>query len=94
MTLARDARERGRWTEYGDLNFDSFSGAGGVAVGRSFRMYFVPALLQTEEYARTIINDVEPRMNADVSRQRVGTRTRCEQVCALKNWQRYRIVRE
>ncbi len=32
-------------------------------------MYFVPALLQTEEYAWETIEDIEPNMNADIYRQ-------------------------
>lgn len=63
-------------------------------MSRSVMMYYVPALLQTEEYARAIINDIEPRMNADVSQQRVETRTCCEQLRAPEGWQRYRIARE
>ncbi len=32
-------------------------------------MYFVPALLQTEEYTWETIEDIEPNMNADIYRQ-------------------------
>lgn len=73
---------------------DPFSGPGGAAVSGSFMMYFVPALLQTEEYARMVIDDREPKMNVDVSRRRVKTGTCYEQQCAPSERQRYRVARE
>ena len=60
----------------------------------SFTIYNIPALLQTEEYARKIIDDIEPNMDADVSLQWVKSGICYEQVHVSGNWQRYRIARE
>ena len=76
------------------IKVDPFSGPGDAAVSGSFMMYFVPALLQTEEYAWKVIDDREPKMNVDVSRQRVKTGTCYEQQCAPERRQRYRVARE
>jgi transcriptional regulator with XRE-family HTH domain len=69
MALAREARKRGWWTEYDDLILDPFSGAGNTAVSGSLMIYYVPALLQTEEYARKIIGDIEPTINVNAIRR-------------------------
>jgi transcriptional regulator with XRE-family HTH domain len=94
MALAWEAWERGWWTEYEDLKLDPFSGAGNAAVSGSFMMYYVPALLQTEEYAWEIIEDIEPTMNVDVLRQRVKAGICYKQLHAPSSWQRYRVARE
>lgn len=46
---------------------DPFSGSGRVAVGvQRFARHVVPVLLQTEEYAWEIIDDIEPSMSERV----------------------------
>lgn len=94
MTLAREAREQGWWIEYDDLSFDPFSGPGDAAASESFMKYYVPGLLQTEEYARKIMDDIEPRMKPDVSQQRVKAGSCYDQLCTASNWRCHRIARE
>jgi len=56
MELARGAREQAWWTQYEDLKLDPYLGLEEVAAAiTSFTTFYVPALLQTEEYAREII---------------------------------------
>ena len=56
MDLARGAREPGWWTKYDDLNLYPYIGFEQAAsVITSYTMYYFPALLQTEDYARAII---------------------------------------
>ena len=53
MGLARAAREQGWWTQYEDLKLDPYLGLEQVATGiTSYTMYYIPALLQTEEYSK------------------------------------------
>jgi transcriptional regulator with XRE-family HTH domain len=70
---ATAAQRPGWWTDYGDQV------AGGLdahlayeadaAVERTYTIPFVPALLQTDEYARAIFRDMEQRPEKDTSQQ-------------------------
>ncbi len=56
MELARQAREPGWWTRYDDLKITPFIGMEQEATAITcFGMYFMPALMQTEDYAREMI---------------------------------------
>jgi transcriptional regulator with XRE-family HTH domain len=75
MELAREARQPGWWTKYDDLKITPFIGMEQAATGITcFGMYFVPALLQTEDYAREIIKGIAPRIEENVLAQRVEAR--------------------
>jgi len=77
MGLAREARVSGWWTQYNDLNISPFIGLEQAAtVITCFGMYFVPALLQTEDYAREIIKGIAPKIESDILDQRVEARMR------------------
>src|SRR6266436_6509417 len=55
MSLARGAREQTWWTQYNDLKLDPYLGFEQDAVAiTSYTTYVFPALLQTEDYARTV----------------------------------------
>jgi transcriptional regulator with XRE-family HTH domain len=75
MELAREARQPGWWTKYDDLKIAPFIGMEQAATAITcFGMYFVPALLQTEDYAREIIKGIAPRIAENVLAQRVEAR--------------------
>src|SRR5580704_13940773 len=75
MELAREARQHGWWTRYEDLKIVPFIGMEQAASAITcFAMYFVPALLQTEDYARAIIKGIVPKINEDILDQRVEAR--------------------
>ncbi len=75
MELAREARQPGWWTKYDDLQITPFIGMEQAATAITcFGMYFVPALLQTEDYAREIIRGIAPRIEANILAQRVEAR--------------------
>ena len=62
MSLARGAREQGWWTQYEDLDLDPYIGLEQEAEAITcFSMYYMPALLQTEDYAQTIIKASRPK---------------------------------
>ena len=81
MSLAREARESGWWTEYADLGLDPLIGLEQEATSITcYSMYYMPGLLQTEEYAELIIKTVAPKMDPHVVQQRTMARMRRQEV--------------
>jgi transcriptional regulator with XRE-family HTH domain len=81
MSLAREARESGWWTEYADLGLDPLIGLEQEAATITcYSMYYMPGLLQTEEYAELIIKTVAPKMELHVVQQRTAARMRRQEV--------------
>lgn len=81
MSLAREARESGWWTEYPDLGLDPLIGLEQEATSITcYSMYYMPGLLQTEEYAELIITTVAPKMDPHIVRQRTKARMRRQEV--------------
>jgi transcriptional regulator with XRE-family HTH domain len=77
MDLARGAREQTWWTQYEDLNLDPYLGQEQEATAiTSFTTYYIPALLQTEDYTRVIIGTIAPKMDPGIFEQRVEVRMR------------------
>jgi transcriptional regulator with XRE-family HTH domain len=93
MSLARGAREQSWWTQYEDLNLDPYIGLEQDATAITcYSMYYVPALLQTEDYARAIIKAIAPKMNPEIHQQRVEVRLRRQQRLDSKDRPRYRVL--
>jgi len=93
MSLARRAREPGWWTRYDDVRLDPYIGLETAATAiTAYSMYYVPALLQTEEYAAALIKAVAPRISPDVYRQRIEIRLRRQQLLEQDNRLRYRVL--
>ena len=93
MRLAREAREEGWWAQYDDLKLDPYIGLEQEAVSiTSYTMYYFPALLQTEEYARAIIKAMAPRIDPAIHEQRVEARLRRQQLLASDHRPRYRVL--
>jgi len=93
MELARGAREQAWWTQYEDLKLDPYLGLEEVATAiTSFTTFYLPALLQTEDYTREIIKRIAPKMDPDIYRQRVEARMRRQEVLKRDNPPRYRVL--
>lgn len=93
MSLARGAREPGWWTQYEDLNLDPFIGLEQEAAAITcYSMYYMPGLLQTEDYARRIIRAIAPKMDPEIVSQRVNARLRRQQVLDKQNSPDYSIL--
>jgi transcriptional regulator with XRE-family HTH domain len=93
MRLAREAREQGWWTQYDDLKLDPYIGLEQVAKSiTTYTMYYIPALLQTEEYARAIITGIAQRISSEILQQRVEARLRRQQLLSDDNRPRYRVL--
>lgn len=93
MSLARGAREPGWWTKYDDLNLYPYIGLEQAAVTiTSYTMYYIPALLQTEAYARAIIKAIARKIDPDIHQQRVEARLQRQQLLEPDNRPRYRVL--
>ena len=93
MSLARGAREQGWWTQYDDLSLDPLIGLEQEATAITcYSMYYIPALMQTEDYARVIIKAIAPKMDSEILQQRVEARLRRQQLLAGDNRPRYRVL--
>jgi hypothetical protein len=87
MDLARAANNPGWWSRYGDVMPSWFSNYVGLEVAakliRTYEVLFVPGLLQTEDYARAVVQlgkaylpaeEIEQRVSLRVARQQILTR--------------------
>jgi transcriptional regulator with XRE-family HTH domain len=93
MDLAREARQQGWWTKYDDLKITPFIGMEQAATALTcFGMYFVPALLQTEGYAREIIKGIAPKIEEDVLSQRVEARMMRQKLLQVPKPPKYRAL--
>jgi transcriptional regulator with XRE-family HTH domain len=94
MRLTREAREQVWWTQYSDLNLDPYLGLEQDAFAiTSYSMYYIPALLQSEQYTRAIIKAIAPKMHLDIFQQRVEVRMRRQElVLGKENRPRYRVL--
>jgi transcriptional regulator with XRE-family HTH domain len=93
MQLARRAKEPGWWSQYTDLRLEPYIGLEQDASAiTAYGAFYVPALLQTEEYARAIITGVAPRMDPSVLNDRIEVRLRRQEILDGTEPPRYRIL--
>jgi transcriptional regulator with XRE-family HTH domain len=93
MELAKGAREQAWWTQYEDLKLDPYLGLEQAATTiTSFTTFYLPALLQTEDYTREIIKKIAPKMDPDICRQRVEVRMRRQEVLKRDNRPGYLVL--
>lgn len=78
IQLARDARQRGWWHSYGDVlpsEYSHFIGLEAEAASvRTYQQVLVPGLLQTEAYARAVIQAFRPSDSTEGIDRRVAVR--------------------
>ncbi len=93
MELAREARVPAWWTRYDDPKIGSFIGMEQAATAITcFGMYFVPALLQTEDYARAIIKGIAPEIEEDTLGRRVEARIMRQEMLCRSEPPQYRVL--
>ncbi|MCX9190873.1 transcriptional regulator [Carbonactinospora thermoautotrophica] len=77
MSLAKAAREKGWWQEYGDVPYSKYIGYEAEAASiRNYESLFIPGLLQTDAYALAVIQSAEPAASADEVAQRAQVRAK------------------
>jgi len=93
MSLAKEARAAGWWTQYDDLNLDPLIGLEDAATTITcYSMFYMPGLLQTQEYAQGIISIVAPKMDPHVVQQRVEARLRRQQLLSRDSGPQYNVL--
>ena len=93
MQLAREARQPGWWTKYDDLRIAPYIGMEQAATAiTTFGMYYVPALLQSEDYARAMIKGIAPKIEEDILSQRVEARTIRQKLLSQPKPPKYRAL--
>lgn len=76
VQVAREARQRGWWLRYGHVLTGAYVGleAGATSIC-AYEAQLVPGLMQTEEYARTVIRATRPTISDDELDGRIRVRT-------------------
>jgi transcriptional regulator with XRE-family HTH domain len=93
MGLARQAREPIWWTKYDEIELVPYIGLEQDASSiTAYSLYYLPALLQTEDYARALIRAINPKIGQGTLEQRVRTRLRRQQRLEGDNPPRYRAL--
>lgn len=93
MELARDAYQSGWWTKYDDLKINPLIGMEQSATAiTSFCMYYIPGLLQSEDYARAIIKGIAPKIEEKILNSRVAARMERQKILESPRLPRYRAV--
>ena len=93
MRLAREARVAGWWTQYDDLNLDPLIGLEEAATKITcYSMHYMPGLLQTRDYAQSIIKIVAPKMEPQIVQQRVEARLRRQQLLEREERPQYHVL--
>jgi len=86
-------RQPGWWTKYDDLKIATYIGMEQAATAiTTFGMYYVPALLQTEDYARAIIKGIAPKIEEDILGQRVEARMMRQKLLFQPKPPKYRVL--
>jgi transcriptional regulator with XRE-family HTH domain len=86
MTLAREARQPGWWTDYEDLDLTPFIGLEADASAiTEHTTCLIPGLMQTEEYARATLQGLLPRIRREVLEERVDARLRRQRLVMQEN---------
>ncbi len=93
MDLARQAREPGWWSRFGDLGLNPYIGLEQEAIAiTSYSMYYVPPLLQTADYARSVIRGIGRKMDLSVLNDRVEARLMRQRRLDAPSRLRYRAL--
>ena len=92
MEMARKAREPGWWAKYEDLDMPYIGLEQDAASITSYTMYYVPALLQTEEYTRAIIKGIAPKIDTKILEDRIEARMHRQKLLEKDEPPRYRVL--
>ena len=94
VELAREAKEPGWWQQFPDVGLAMVPYIGlepNASTITSFAAFYVPALLQTADYAQAIIKGIAPRMSPEVLRDRVEIRLRRQDILNRDHPPHYRV---
>ena len=92
MEMTRKAREPGWWAKYEDLDMPYIGLEQDAVSITSYTMYYVPALLQTEEYTRAIIKGLAPKIDTKILEDRIEARMLRQKLLEKDEPPRYRVL--
>jgi transcriptional regulator with XRE-family HTH domain len=93
MKLTRGAREQGWWTQYEDLDLYPYIGLEQDATSiTAYSVLYLHGLVQTEDYARTIIKAIAPKVDPAILQQRVAARLRRQELLEQPSPPSYRLL--
>lgn len=92
MDMAREARKPGWWNKYEDLDMPYIGLEQDAASITSYTMYYVPALLQTEDYTRAIIKGIAPKIDPKILENRIEARTLRQKLLEKDPPPKYRVL--
>ena len=93
VDLSRQAHEPGWWTHYEDLKLSPYIGfEHGATAITVFSTYWVPALMQTESYARAMIIGIARQIDPTILQYRIEARLRRQELLDEEQPPRYRAL--
>jgi transcriptional regulator with XRE-family HTH domain len=93
MQLARQSRAPAWWNKYDEIELVPYIGLEQDASSiTAYSLYYIPALLQTEDYARALIRAIHPKLEQQILEQRVRTRLRRQERLQGDNPPRYHAL--
>lgn len=90
--LALDARQPGWWEAYQDLGVPYIGLEQDASSITSYTMQYLPALLQTADYARAIITALAPQLEPEKLEQRIEARLRRQQILSVPGKLHYSVL--
>jgi transcriptional regulator with XRE-family HTH domain len=93
VELSRQAHKPDWWTPYEDLKLSPYIGLeqGATAI-TVFSMYWVPALMQTESYAREMVKGIARQIDPTILQYRIDARLRRQDLLDGEQPPRYRAL--
>jgi hypothetical protein len=92
VEMAREARKPNWWNKYEDLSMPYIGLEQDAASITSYTMYYVPALLQTEDYTRAIILAIAPKIDRKILEDRIEARMLRQQILGRDDPPKYRVL--
>ena len=93
VDLSRQAHEPSWWTHYEDLKLSPYIDLEhGASAITAFSMYWVPALMQTDSYARAMITGIARKIEPPILQYRTEARLRRQDLLGREQPPRYRAL--
>jgi len=92
VEMAKEARKPNWWNKYEDLGMPYIGLEQDAVSITSYTMYYVPALLQTEDYMSSTILAIAPKMDGRMLQQRVEARRLRQQILDGDDPPKYRVL--
>jgi transcriptional regulator with XRE-family HTH domain len=92
VEMAKEARKPNWWNKYEDLSMPYIGLEQDAMSVTSYTMYYVPALLQSEDYTRAIILAIAPKIDRKILNDRVEARMRRQQILDRDDPPKYRVL--